>query len=694
MSAPRLATVRLVAAKELLEALRDRRTLFVALVLPVLLYPLMMVAMGPLIGRQRARLEQEVQPVLVTGPGRAALVAAVFAPSADAPDEEPPTLATVDGVADPADALARGDVALWIETGDGLADALDGDGSAELRVHRDSSDDASRVAYAKWERAVARATERSVARRLERHRLPPSLLEPFRVAEVLDAASAEQRAGYAFGRMLALVLVLMTLSSSFYPAVDVVAGEKERGTMETLLVAPCGRAELVLGKYLAVLAVTLTAAVLNLFSMWLTMGPLVGSLGVESIQGLSVDIGTVGGILALLLPLGALFSALSIGLSTLARSVKEAQHYLTPLFLLVMPLAMVVVVPNVELTPTLAALPITNVVLFFRDLMVGKLAIGSALLVLTTTVAAAALALWGTVRLFLREETLFRGPEGSGGLFVRPAPRPVPSAGAAVLLFTASLALIWYAQPLLPSKDLLANVLSTQLLVVLAPCLALAWWLRAAPRATFRLRAPRASVLLLAVPIGLTAPVVNGFVQRTLFGAVAEEGPFHKLAQAFEELIRNQHWTVLVAIVAVLPALCEEFVYRGFILASFGGGRDGRGRPGAAAVVGSAALFALFHIYPEKWLGTFLVGLVLGLLCVASRSLWPGVVAHALNNASLVLAAKLGEGSPLAALHDPAAPHNRLYVGVSAAVLAVSVGAVVGLHRRSREELDDPAGHG
>jgi len=704
---PSFRNVKLVAAKELLEALRDRRTLFVALVLPVLLYPLMMVALGPLIGKQRARMQQEVQAVAVTGAGAAALIEAVLTEPARAEtdgdgdgedsteaDDEPERIGLVTtDVEDPAAALAAGEIALWIEADAAVAEALAGEATAELVVHHDSSDDSSRIAYSKWRSALTAAKSRLVDERLARRDLPKALIVPLAVREVVDAASAEQRAGYAFGRLLALILVLMTMSSSFYPAVDVVAGEKERGTMETLLVAPCGRSELVLGKYLAVLAVTLTAAVLNLFSMWLTMGPLVGTLGVDGLEGLQLSPKVLVGILALLIPLGALFAALSIGLSTMARSVKEAQHYLTPLFLLVMPLSMVVIIPNVELTLTLAALPITGAVLFFRDLMVGKLDALAGATVLVTTIGVAALSLWATVRLFLREETLFRGPEGTGSVFARMAPRPVPPAGAAILVFTTSVALIWYVQPLLPEGDLVANVLFTQALVVLAPCVLLAWWLRVSPRVTFRLRAATPTMLGLALAIGITAPVVNGFLQRTFVGEMNPEGPFHQLAELFEALIRDTHWSVLVLLIGVFPAVCEEIVYRGFILSALGGEKDGRSRAGLGAVVGTAALFALFHIYPEKWLGTFMVGLVLGVLAISSRSLWPAILAHLVNNSTLVLVGKFGTGTTLGALHDPEAPNHGVVVAVCAYVLVACVWVALRVrrhHETPARNLTDP----
>jgi sodium transport system permease protein len=435
--------------------------------------------------------------------------------------------------------------------------------------------------------------------------------------------------------MLAFILVVLTLSSSFYPAIDAVAGEKERGTMETLLVAPCGRAELVMGKFVAVFVVTLAAATLNLASMGLTMGPLMGVVAADITTGLRVTPPVLFGILALLVPLSALFSAVSLALSTLARSVKEGQHYLTPLFLVVMPLAMVVMLPDLPLTAALAPVPVTNAVLFFRDLLLGKAEAGTTAIVMLSTLVYAALALYGCVSLFLREETLFRGPEGGTALVARPAPRERPSAGAALLLFTACLAFIWYGQSWFP-KDVVKNVVVTQFTLILGPVVLLALWLRTEPRATFLLRRPPVVATLAAVAAGLAAPILNSVLNQAL--GVTEPAPGSPLYRMGEQISLHVQASPLSAafVFGVLPAICEELFFRGFVLSGFRASLRGGGAV-TLAVLASAALFALFHIFPEKWLPTFLMGALLALFAVRTGSIWPGMVAHAVNNASAVL---------------------------------------------------------
>jgi sodium transport system permease protein len=288
---------------------------------------------------------------------------------------------------------------------------------------------------------------------------------------------------------------------------------------------------------------------------------------------------------------------------------------------------------------------------------------------MVSTFAYAAAALWGCVNLFLREETLFRGPEGGTAFFTRPAPRERPGGAAALFLFAACMALIWYGQSWLP-KDVVRNVLATQFLVILAPCLALTLWVRAEPSATFRLSRARPTWLLGAAAIGIAAPVLNLALAQVIERATGPSAPSEMLRQFAAELEAFVHSNLVGAtlLIAVLPAVCEEIFFRGFVLSGLASAFRGRGAS-LRAVVLTSALFALFHLAPEKWCPTFLTGLALGFLAVRTGSIWPGMLAHAVNNSFLVLCGDaLAEGAdaPLVA-----AAATLLVLGV-AVVLATS----------------------
>lgn len=678
----RLRTVLLVASRELLESLRDKRTLFVALVLPVLLYPLVTLGLGSVVQSQKKKLAAANQRIAVTGSDAAAVRTLVLERAPSPAGEDAGAALEVVESADPRADLAAGKLQLWVEAAEDFARTLAEDGTARVVVRFDGADDRSREAREKWTQAYEAAKARELDARMVRRGLPEAWRKPLEM-DWEDVSPPERSAAYAFGRVLAMLLVLMTVTSSFYPAVDAVAGEKERGTMETLLVAPCGRTELVLGKFLAVLVVTLAAAVLNLASLALTTGPLVGALGPARAPAVHVTGDVVLGILALLLPLSALCSALSLSLSTVARSVKEAQHYLSPLVMVLLPMAMVVILPNLPLTRTLAAVPVTNVVLFFRDLLIGKAEWGTGIVVFASTLTFAGLAIWTSVLLFLREETLFRGPEDSGLPLRRPAPRTLPTAPSAVFLFAASLAALWYAQGAL-SGDIVANLLVTQLAIVLTPCLLLAWWMRLDLAPTFRLTRPSAgawTAVALAVPLGIALPLVSSYVHHAVSGPPAADGSTARLEEQMQALVGSTGAVPLALLLGVLPAVCEEIVYRGFVLSGLAQAwTSWRGR--IAAVVATAAFFALSHVIPEKLPNTFAVGLVLGWLALRTGSLLPGIVAHALHNAAAVVAAKHEGADWVVALYGRAtgpdgAPLPPEGTRVAAAVAVVAAGLAV-----------------
>jgi sodium transport system permease protein len=157
---------------------------------------------------------------------------------------------------------------------------------------------------------------------------------------------------------------MWTMAGALHPAIDLCAGEKERGTMETLLISPADRGEIVAGKFLATWAFSVGTALWNLF--WMGGGAV--ALGVL----LSMPVISVAGLfwcVVLTLPLGALFSAVCLGLGVYARSTKEGQYYLLPMFLVTMPLIFLSVAPGVRLNLGYSLVPVTGTALLMQRLM-------------------------------------------------------------------------------------------------------------------------------------------------------------------------------------------------------------------------------------------------------------------------------------------------------------------------------------
>ncbi len=188
-------------------------------------------------------------------------------------------------------------------------------------------------------------------------------------------ATARELGGSVWSRLFPFLLVMMSLTGAFYPAIDFCAGEKERGTMETLLISPASRAEIVMGKFLTVMLASVMTALLNLLSMGLTGLQLASQVGALAADGgrraaaavlAPPTLQAAFWMVLLLIPLAAFFSAVCLSLAVLARSMKEGQYYMTPLYLVCLPLVFLTLAPGIELDLFYSLVPITGVALLLR----------------------------------------------------------------------------------------------------------------------------------------------------------------------------------------------------------------------------------------------------------------------------------------------------------------------------------------
>jgi sodium transport system permease protein len=194
-----------------------------------------------------------------------------------------------------------------------------------------------------------------------------------------------------------------------YPAIDLGAGEKERGTMETLLTAPVNRFHILLGKFGVIVLTGLASAVVSMFGLYLglrqskelppeIMEVIVKILGAETILS----------IFSLLLPLTVFFAGILLSVSLSAKSFKEAQSLMTPLNLAVIVPAAIGMMPGVEMNFVTALIPVLNVSLATKEIVAGTMGTGYLVTVYVSLSAFAVLSLMGSALWFKRESTIFR----------------------------------------------------------------------------------------------------------------------------------------------------------------------------------------------------------------------------------------------------------------------------------------------
>lgn len=632
-----------VARKELRETLRDWRTLLMMVGVPVLLYPALLALGNQLTILGIRRVTSETVRLAVAGPGDSDELRELLGRNELVQLRELGEF----GSGDADESIQAGAVAVRNRELEAVAVVTDSPeplGTAAVTLLYDETRDRSRHGRDVLRRAVLAWNDTLLARRLEDLALPGEFAKPITVADS-SLASSDERGGYLLGRILPAVLIMITLFGAFYPALDLAAGEKERGTLETLLTAPVAPLAVVLGKFTTVAAIAIVAAALNLASMLLTF-----RTGLFQLPGAGLDFTLplaaflwVGLLLALL---AATFSALCLGIAVRCQSFKEAQNALTPVLMLVMLPAFIAVVPGVEFSVALALIPVAGPGLLFRDLMAGDANVGQALLVVIATAAYAAGALAFAADAFGRENVLFgSGPaEAPGGKqrlgeLMREwrAGGGTPGPGLALLFLLAVAALNLVLAPRFAMWfGIEGGLLASQWLLMLLPAVAFVALFGFDLRRTLSLYRPSRRQLfgaLLVIAGGTPLAWFLAWLQSTVMPIPDE------LVEALRRLVTADSpgrllWLLLVA--AITPALCEEFLFRGVLLGS------SRGRMSAArAIAMNAAIFGIFHLSFVRLLPTTWLGLLLAWVVWRTRSIWTSVLMHSLNNGLVVVLAAL-----------------------------------------------------
>jgi sodium transport system permease protein len=266
------------------------------------------------------------------------------------------------------------------------------------------------IAWQSLEQFFRSRRDRIVGERLAEHQLPEKLLTPFEIRKT-NVASPTKVSGNLIGMILPYLVIVMCMTGAIYPSIDLTAGEKERGTMETLLCSPVARTHLVLGKGLVVLTVSLATACLSLVSngaALLLLKKVIGDAAKGNPLPLTIDPSALLAVMVMMLPLAIFFSGAMLAIGLYSRSAKEANSYLQPLLIVTIIPAAVAALPGVELNYSLALVPVLNVSLAGREIMSGLFHWNYMAVVFLSMCLYAAAAVAVAVALFKREDVLFR----------------------------------------------------------------------------------------------------------------------------------------------------------------------------------------------------------------------------------------------------------------------------------------------
>ena len=388
--------------KEFTDTIRDRRTLFMMIVFPLLLVPALMIVMTNMQSSSMKKAEEKVLRVALVARGNAAALVGALTGRHD--------FRIIDGI--PADSMEamilRDSVDAAVVVAGDFDAAVARMASGNIRLFYKSSDDFDMVKR-RLSDVIGAYEKQLVADRFVKLKLDAGIVNPVTIEEH-DVASMKERIGKTVGGMFPYLFVIFCFMGAMYPAIDLAAGEKERGTMETLLTAPVSRFQILLGKFAVVVLTGLLSAAVSIIGILFAVRQ-ISDIPPEMLDAVMaiLDVQTVVLVLSLLLPLSVFFAAFLLSMSIFAKSYKEAQSMISPLMIVVILPVMIGLFPGVTLGPLTAMIPILNVSLATKEIIAGTVKTGLLLEVYASLILLAGLSLFGCARWFQREETIFRG---------------------------------------------------------------------------------------------------------------------------------------------------------------------------------------------------------------------------------------------------------------------------------------------
>lgn len=394
--------------KELTELMRDRKTLIFVILLPIFIFPVIFGVMGLVLSSTTSKAMQEEHRYVIVNAEQAPEFRDAMFYHKNFKQVQTAKTAEADLVA--AIRNDEFDVAIIIPADFSVKRQAVEQVQWQIIYNQSSQFD---FMYRYFTDMLATYNEQLQRETLNQLNVDPqklaAIIKPVDVKKV-DTADKRENIGEKFGAVIAYILVPLCLLGASYPAIDMGAGEKERGTLETLLICPISRISIVLGKFLTVLTTGLVGAMITVgsFGIW---GAIIGSFaGMAVVQEAMSAIAITELILifSLLLPISAVFAALLLAISIYARTFKEAQNYISPLSVLIFVPLVAAMMPGVELNAKTALVPVMNVALAIKELIKGTADYMMLALIFGSTLLLAAAAIGFCVHWFQQEKVLFR----------------------------------------------------------------------------------------------------------------------------------------------------------------------------------------------------------------------------------------------------------------------------------------------
>lgn len=610
----------ILAKKEIMEILRDKKTLIIMIVMPMLLYPMLLIGIS--LGMSMI-MQSQMDDVHTVG-YRAGdekyveLLKGVYEENKEELDFElvwEPM--ENDGV----------DARLWF--------AEDTDG-IHMKVAYTSTDQGSDYTESALKELAELYREKLLRANLEQEGLMEDFLYPVTYKSE-DSASVSESVAFNIGGSIGMLLITMILLGAFYPAVDVTTGEKERGTLETLLTLPVTNFQMIMSKYISVSLFACVTAVVSVISLGGSVLFLMFGLPAEVAGEMGqIPVGTflsyIPMLLAAVIATAMLITAICMCFCIFAKSTKEANNYMTPIMLIIMFASMVGMIPTVTLDYKLSLIPLVNVSLLIKQVLAQQVDWVIAGITILVNIGYSVIAIWIVARMYDSEDILFADGFHSFRVLQKRSdirPGTIPAMGDLFMSVAILLLGMIYIGNIVGVRSMFIGTVVNQLMIFATPLL-ITWYMKSDVKKLFHFNSPKAKPFIgsLIFYVGIYLVVI---LSSVLLTAVFKDSA-QNVNATFDALLQ-QPFPLVVLVIAVMPAIGEELMFRGLIYGSMRS-RFGAGR----AILISSLIFGLFHMSLVKLIPTALLGACLAIVVEKGGSIFVSMLLHFINNLISVIA--------------------------------------------------------
>ena len=617
--------VKVIFKKEMIDILRDKKTLFMGIILPIILYPVLMIVMTQILSSSMNSISSKDINIAFSKEPSSSLISII-----DNYDDETDSKINIIESQSYIKELEDGRLDAYLE--------IDENNNIEnYYVYINSSKENSSTVSIKLEEILNTYKLSLTERELNNNGLDVNkILEPI-VFETRDVAKTEEIAGVFLGQVLPIILIIGVLLGAIYPAIDSMAGEKERGTLETLFTLPISNLELVMGKYMAVSFCAIVTAVLNILSILLTISYLF--LSGSIVEGLEISKFNIN---ELILPIiitllcvclfAMVISAVSMCVCSFAKSFKDAQNYITPVMFLVLIPSYVSMIPNMKLDSTTAIIPVVNISLLIKSVLSFNSNIGLIAMVFMSNFAFVILAVILLSKIFNSEEILFGSSKSFSFLERRSNIKKgtMPSQSDGIIMYAFGLVLLIYVGSLVQIKFGMAGLAITQIMIISLPLL-FAYYIKSNFKKVFNLKLPTIKQIFGAISLWIGTYTIAMLITQLLLYLFPQN---MEVVEGLNEALFIEDSLLLnILIVACMPAVCEEIFFRGFLLSAFRNNKKSY----KSAIIITGILFGFMHMDFIRMIPTGILGISFAYAVCKTNSIFISMIMHFLNNGLAVL---------------------------------------------------------